>query len=146
MVNSVILENIETLKKSIQDKIYYKDLNYMGLDKNGNISCSNQACTLQELKIWLQSGIYDFHRRPNHGGFFEREVIKKPFKQDSCAGIIAKLKLEVAEKFPYIQLTNVELICNINMHRWELKIAATDTRTGLSDSMFESGQTITWNA
>lgn len=145
MVNSVILENIETLKKAVKDKVYYKDLNYLGPDANGQIACLNQNCTLQELKIWLQSGSFDFHRRPNHGGFFERVVIKTPFKAENCPGLVAQLKLEVSQKFPYIELNQCEITCNLQERRWECKISATDKRTGLYSSMFESGQTITWD-
>lgn len=144
MVNSVILENIESLKKAVKGKVYYRDLNYSGL-KNGSITVLNQDVTIQEVKIWLQSGRFDFHRRPDHGGFFEREVIKQPFKQSSCDGIKAKLILELNDKFPYISVDDCEVSCNFNEHRWEVKLAITDTRTGLSSSMFDSGQTITWD-
>ena len=120
MVNSVLVKNIQTLVESINQNVSYVDLNFRGIvdqkkeiiDDKGNkkeyiqqtVEVRNVNCLLDQFRIWLMSSQGDFHRRPEEGGFLEKNVVKKPFIDSNCPIIAALLKSEAEARFPNLKI------------------------------------------
>lgn len=146
-MDSILFSNIATLKKSVQDKILFNDLNYNGIDEKEEIKVLNEKVVLQAYKIWLQSDIYDYDRKPNFGGFITRHVIKKPLNDKSCREIEAALISETMEKWPQIELVKCDVSFSLANRQWLIKVAVRDKETGLTDmSMYDEGKSIAVDA
>lgn len=146
-MNSILLQNTSTLKKSVQDKILFNDLNYNGIDDNDEVKVLNEKCILQAYKIWIQSDVYDYDRKPDFGGFITRNVIKKPMNESSCRAIEDALFAETSSKWPGIELVKCSVSYSLLKRQWLIKVAIRDKTTGLTDmSMFNEGTSIAVDA
>lgn len=138
MVSPSIAKQINNLRNSIKEQINYFDVNFKDIDNSGSIHVSNLACVTQAYKIWLMSDMYDYHRRPNMGGFLVKNVIKKPLSKENAKIIESQLIKETGEIFPTINVLKCEVTANLARRRWEIRIAIQDKRSGLIDSSMAS--------
>lgn len=137
-VDSSILKQIKSLRNAIKDQVNYFDVNYKGIDDNESIYVSSISCVIQAFKIWLMSDINDYPRQPSKGGFLVRNVIKKPLSKSNASSIASELQSETKLEFPTINLLKCEVTANIAKRRWEIRIAAQDTRSGLIDTSMDT--------
>lgn len=163
MVNSSLMKNIKVLSLSLKENVSYIDLNFRGIvprtktyiDENGNkreytegtVTVENEACVRDQFRIWLMSCANDFHRNPSNGGFLEKNVVKRPFVDESCPIIEALLKSEAETKFPNMNLLDVNVSCNHSTKQWIIKVTILDKKTGMVDnSMYVGGEAIAVNS
>lgn len=146
-MDSILFSNLATLKKSVESKIFFNDLNYNGIDDNEEVKVLNEKVIMQAYKIWLQSDIYDYDRKPDFGGFITRNVIKKPMNEASCRAIESELFAETLEKWPDIELIKCDVSFSLTKRQWLIKVAVRDKETGLTDmSMYDEGKSIAVDA
>src|SRR5574344_1299382 len=129
MISSVVYKQIKKFQETLKDKISYEDLNYRGIDSNGSVTVKDGNCIIDEFQLWLLSDINDYNRQPDKGGFITKEVIKKPFNDNSCSTIKSQLLVEANAQFPTIKIENCSVVCNYSTRKWEIRISAYDTES-----------------
>jgi len=147
MANSILLNDLTLLKKSLKKQISIGDIGYYCYDADKDTVLEGSGAILNEYKIWLQSGSLDFHRNPGFGGFTEGNMNRYKFSDDSIPTIKSDLIQLTAEKFPNIELLSVEVKRNTSDMSWRLKVAVRDKITGLiSTDMFDSSESVVYSS
>lgn len=133
MLNSGLLKQIKELQNSLKESVRYFDINYQGIDKTGSIGIRGTSCILQKYKLWLLSDNYEYHRKPEYGGFLAKYVVKTPLSQDNADTIAANLKMETEINFPDIRLLDCQVTANLSKRQWEIIVVTQDLKSGIID-------------
>ena len=137
MASSILLKNIDRLRKSLDTDVNYVDINYNLTEKD--ITRRGLAPTYGDAEVvayilWLRSMPGDYIRRPEYGGFFRAQLNRYPFSPASEEAIAMDLREETAENFPFIELLKVEVKCLYEKRTWAVTVAVRDKETGFVGS------------
>jgi phage baseplate assembly protein W len=137
MASSILLKNIDRLRKSLDTDVNYVDINYnlteRDIVRRGLVPTYGDAEVVAYI-LWLRSMPGDYIRRPEYGGFFRSQLNRYPFSPASEESIAADLKDETAQYFPFIDLLKVEVKCLYEKRTWAVTVAVRDKETGFVGS------------
>lgn len=150
MASSVILRNLKQVSKNLGKNLNYVDLNYTGprdaSSGNPNIRIEGGTPILNEYKLWLRSGFYDYIRNPAKGGFFAYNLNNYPFDPSSEPLIKNDLVAKTKELFPDISILDCQVKCLPAQRKWQVKVIVGDNSTGLvAADMAANGESIVFN-
>jgi hypothetical protein len=127
-------EQFDKLQRGFNKVNNYKDLNFDLLDEKHGAVLAGGYCITSALKMWLQSGYADYHRRPYHGGFFDNALRGKYlFDPSSEDAVKSDLVAEIQTKFPDVRVITAEVKCDIPRRAWRVRLVVQDLRTKLID-------------
>ena len=133
MIKSTILRNLKTLKTSVLQNFSMADLRYDGI-VDDSVTVKNGNCLMNSVKIWLQTGEFDFHRNPDKGGWIEKSLVKKPLNSSTTSSAGASLKTSLEKEFPDITVLDVDVSYTLSPRCWYVKLSVMDKNTGVIGS------------
>lgn len=137
MASSILLKNIDRLRKSLDTDVNYVDINYnlteRDITRRGLVPTYGDAEVVAYI-LWLRSMPGDYIRQPTYGGFFRAQLNRYPFSPASEEAIATDLKDETAQYFPFIELLKVEVKCLYEKRTWAVTVAVRDKETGFVGS------------
>ena len=96
----------------------------------------NERAVANAYRLWLQGSAYDYVRRPHFAGFFDNQLNDRfPFDPSSEDGVAQALREETAQKWPDIQLIDVEVKCRFSQRDWWVRVTIADKNTLLTDTI-----------
>jgi hypothetical protein len=135
MTKEVIEKQIKAINDSFKEDLNYIDLNYKAVEpteKGRGVTLNGGDAIINQLKIWLQSGRYDYIRKPDYAGFFDNQLNDRyPFTPESEESIRGDLVSTVELMFPQIEVLACDVTCNFNARKWEVRLAVRDKITGI---------------
>jgi hypothetical protein len=135
MTKAAIEKQIKAINDSFKKDLNYLDLNYKVVEpeeKGRGITLGGGDVIINQLKIWLQSGRYDYIRKPDYAGFFDNQLNDRyPFSPDSEEAIKGDLVSTVETMFPQIEVLACDVNCDFNARKWKVRLAVKDRITGV---------------
>jgi hypothetical protein len=129
---SIMARNIAQLGQKFTENIQYEDLDYRGyLGAGTNPTLRGGAVMVNDLKLWLQSSVGDYYRRPQMGGFLDTAIHQYPLTTDGAAALTASLASAVKRQFPTINLLDLSITPDAPNRRWVMKAIIQDALTGV---------------
>ena len=133
MASSILLKNIDRLRKSLDTDVNYVDINYNLTERDitrRGLTPSYGDAEVVAYILWLRSMPGDYIRRPEYGGFFRSQLNRYPFSPSSEEAIAEDQKEQTAQNFPFIELLKVEVKCLYEKRTWAVTVAVRDKETG----------------
>lgn len=138
-IDSILKRSLPELKKTMDDKINFVDIDYEVVNPKKSLANGTEPWTTKTRKtvmrdaeaianayrLWLQSGKYDYVRKPNLGGFFDSQLNDRfPFSPESEEDVKTALINETKEKWPDLTLVDVEVKCKESTRSWWIRVGA----------------------
>lgn len=132
------LQRIKDLKRKYLDSVNYTDLNYRGVyfdDDEPKVAVNRELALKNIIQIWLLSKPGDYYRELGKGGVIH-EFLATPLSEEYRLQLENLIETKFNEDIFYAQLNSVEVIPNVELRVWTIKLDITDL---ISQSRFSFG-------